>query len=141
MSTVYATCPGCSQPVEVDQSLANQGVQCPNCSGQFIPATSGNATTPLEHLRSKTHYPELRQLIAVIFWIGLVLLCLWALLSIVGGVITSRDTTTDAIGTDTALAGVGYAVLAALWWKLFRPLASLMIDIADACIEISRRRN
>lgn len=93
--------------------------------------TGHTPPSALTQLRADSHYPELRAVIDLLWVLGIIALML-------GGVAMVGHAG-EAGETGYAFLGVGVILASGVWWKLFRPLASLLVDIADACVEISRR--
>ena len=137
-------CPVCNHRIEGGEAMA-QGVKCPNCHTGFVPAKLRPvlaeekiiAAAPpglrdkLHSLRSHTAYPEIRDAIDMINIIGTVLLCC----NLIGWLIyLAAQTSMESILLALVSGGIFVA-----WMALYKPLASLLVDIADACIDGSRR--
>jgi hypothetical protein len=145
MQLFKTECPVCNHRIEGGEEMAN-GVKCPSCQTGFVPAKLRSvlaeekiiASAPpglrdrLHALRAHTAYPEIRDAIDMINIIGTVLLCC----NLIGWLIyLAAQTSMESILLVLISGGIFVA-----WMALYKPLASLLVDIADACIDSSRRQ-
>ncbi len=92
----------------------------------------------LETLRGQTAYPALRSLISILHILGIAIFSIITLLFLLIGFAMVSSNSEE--GIKTIFAGIGLLLATGLWWKLFKPVASLIVDIADAAISISERQ-
>ena len=82
----------------------------------------------LAQVRAGSSYPQLRQLIALVQWAGI----------IAGGVVVLFEGTRGLHAGDVGSLAIAFGVfcLTGFWSVVFKSAASLVVDIADLLIEI-----
>jgi hypothetical protein len=145
MKLFKAECPACGQTIEAPETMLTAGVKCPACQTGFVPekprffdpeqSFAPPAGQPLreqlEALRAQSAYPNLREAIQVIYSLGLGIFGVGALGAFFFAIFKESGI--------AALGGLVCLLLFLAWLAISKSFACLLIDVAYACIHISRR--
>ena len=149
MKTLKLACPHCEQHLEIRADEERRDLICPGCEQSFNPYAARKAREEawakefvsrpkeperaLDVLRRESAYPQLRSFITLLHFGGTGLALIVGAICLLSWFSQRMSLHAEENGW-FFIWGIALLIFAGLWWKLFKPLASLLVDMADAAI-------